>query len=145
MRADKLFKDLNIGQTDVLYGVKLLGNIVHLCAIRLKNKDLKIITTNHAPERAIARYEDREAIERMFSCLKSRGFNLEDTHMTNLAKLERLLGVVTIAFWWAYKLGDYIDEKKPIARKPHGRRIRSIFKTGFVYLRNLFESIYVIW
>jgi hypothetical protein len=141
MRADKLFKDLNIGQANVLYEVKLLGNIVHLCAIRLKNKELKIIATNHSPERAIARYEDREEIERMFSCLKRRGFNLEDTHMTNPVKLERLLGVVAIAFCWAYKLGDYIDEQKPIARKPHGRRIRSIFKTGFVYLRNLLAGV----
>jgi hypothetical protein len=52
-----------------------------------------------------------------------------------------LLGVVTIAFCWAYKVGDYIDEDQPIERKNHGRRVRSIFKTGFIYLRNLFAGV----
>ena len=75
----------------------------------LKDKTFKIIATNHSSHNAIARYEDREQIERMFSCFKSRGFNLEDTHMTNPAKLERLLGVMTISFCWAYKMGDHID------------------------------------
>ena len=140
-RADKLFKELNIGQTDILRDVEILGNKVNLCVVRIKNKEFTIIATNHYPERAISRYEDREEIERMFSCFKSRGFNLEDTHITDPVKLERLLGVVAIAFCWAYKLGDYIDEKRPIARKLHGRRVRSIFKTGFVYLRNLLADV----
>jgi hypothetical protein len=141
IRADKLFKELNIDQTNVLYDVEILGNKVNLCAIRLKNKEFKIIATNHYPEQAISRYEDREEIERMFSCFKSRGFNLEDTHIVDPSKLERLLGVAAIAFCWAYKMGDYIDDKNPIARKPHGRRIRSVFKTGFVYLRNLLAGV----
>jgi len=141
VRADELFKDLNIAHMTVLNDIDMLGNKTHLCAVRLKDKMLKIIATNHSSHSAIDRYEDREQIERMFSCFKSRGFNLEDTHMTNIAKLERLLGVVTIAFCWAYKMGDHIDFEKNIPRKNHGRRIRSIFKTGFVYLRNLLSGV----
>jgi hypothetical protein len=121
--------------------IEMLGNKTHLCAMRLKDKTFKIIATNHTSHNAIARYEDREQIGRMFSCFKSRGFNLEDTHMTNPAKLERLLGVVTIAFCWAYKMGDHIDSEKSIPRKNHGRQIRLIFKTGFVYLRNLLSGV----
>jgi hypothetical protein len=96
---------------------------------------------HYKPYESITRYEDREQIERMFSCLKRRGFNIEDTHMTDPKKLSMLLGVVTIAFCWAYKMGDYIDEEKEIKRKNHGRRVRSVFKTGHVYLRNLLASI----
>ena len=76
----------------------------------------------------------------MFSCLKSRGFNLEDTHITNSTKLSRLFGIVAIAFCWAYSTGDNIDQNNEIDRKSHGRRVRSIFKTGFVYLRNLLAA-----
>lgn len=141
VRADELFKSLNIGQMTVLNNIEMLGNKTHLCAMRLKDKTFKIIATNHSSHNAIARYQDREQIERMFSCFKSRGFNLEDTHMTNPAKLERLLGVMTIAFCWAYKMGDHIDSEKSIPRKNYGRRIRSIFKTGFVYLRNLLSGV----
>ena len=140
IRADKLFKQLNIGQSTILNSAKILGHETSLCAIRIKKDEFKIIATNHGAEHALDRYEDREQIERMFSCLKRRGFKLEDTHITNKSKLERLLGVVTIAFCWAYKMGDHMDEESPIKRKNHGRRVRSIFKTGFVYLRNLLAS-----
>lgn len=136
-----LFRDLAIGEIEILVNRKVLGQKVNICVERLDSDDYRIIITNHHPENATTRYLEREQIERMFSCLKSRGFNIEDTHITNLDKLERLLGVVTIAFCWAYKVGDYIDEDQPIERKNHGRRVRSIFKTGFIYLRNLFAGV----
>lgn len=37
-------------------------------------------------------------------------------------------------------MGDYVDETKEVKRKNHGRRVRSIFKTGHVYLRSLFAA-----
>ena len=37
-------------------------------------------------------------------------------------------------------MGDYVDETKKVKRKNHGRRVRSIFKTGHVYLRSLFAA-----
>jgi transposase len=136
-----LFAHLLCGESLFLRDKLVLGVVTNIAAIRGANGDIIIVITNTAPEDAIGRYEGREQIERMFSCLKTRGFNLEDTHITDPDKLERLLGVVTIAFCWAYKMGDQIDQCNPTPRKKHGRRIRSIFKTGYVYLANLISGV----
>jgi hypothetical protein len=59
----------------------------------------------------------------MFRAMKSSGFNLEDTHLTDLNRISKLLAVVAIAFVWAYLAG--IDKHlniKPIRIKKHGRR-----------------------
>ena len=141
VRADSLFKDLAINEMTVLENISLLGVVCNISAVRDRKKGLIIIATKHSPHQAVKRYEDREQIERMFSALKTRGFKLESTHIVDPNKLERLVGVIAIAFCWAYKMGDHIDDHKAIPRKKHGRRIRSIFKTGFIYLRNLFANI----
>ena len=138
--AISLLRDMSISEIIVIENRYILGQMVNITAERIDSDDFRIVITNHNPRLATKRYLEREQIERMFSCLKTRGFNIEDTHITNTDKLERLLAVVTIAFSWAYKFGEYLDEEKPIERKNHGRRVRSIFKTGFVYLRNLFTD-----
>ncbi len=50
----------------------------------------------------------RWEIEHMFKALKSSGFNMESTHVTNLDRLDTLLEIITIAFFWAYLTGDYL-------------------------------------
>ena len=59
----------------------------------------------------------RWVIETLFGCLKSRGFNIEDTHITEPAKIEKLLSVVAIAFSFAYKKGELKSKIKPIKIK----------------------------
>jgi transposase len=39
----------------------------------------------------IEEYKVRRQIETMFGCLKSRGFNLEETHLTKPEKIRKLL------------------------------------------------------
>ena len=48
--------------------------------------------------RGIEAYGERWQIETLFGCLKSKGFNLEDTHMTAPAKIDRLMSVLAIGF-----------------------------------------------
>ena len=47
-------------------------------------------------------YKLRWQIETLNRCLKTAGFNLEDTHLTHLERIERLLAMVCIAVVWAY-------------------------------------------
>jgi len=71
----------------------------------------------------------------LIRCLKSSGFNLENTHFTHIDRLEKLILLVMIAFVWCNKIGDYIDsEIKSIIIKSHGRRAVSVFKSGLDYL-----------
>jgi hypothetical protein len=83
----------------------------------------------------VAYYKQRWQIETLFKGMKSSGFNIKDTHITDLDRLEKLISLVMIAFVWCYKLGDYIDEYvKRICVKKYGRRAVSVFKCGLDYL-----------
>lgn len=83
----------------------------------------------------MAYYKQRWQIETLFKGLKSSGFNIEDTHVTDLERLEKLFSLTMIAFLWCYKIGDYLDENiRKIKIKKHGRRAVSVFKYGLDYL-----------
>ena len=67
---------------------------------------------------------------------KSRGFNLEDTHMTAPEKIEKLLFVLAIAFCWSYKIGVIKDVERAIPKKKHGRPFKSLFRVGLDCFRS---------
>ena len=56
---------------------------------------LHLVSNSFHGEEALALYKLRWGIEQLFSHLKKRGFNLEDTHMTDTKKL---FALVTQAF-----------------------------------------------
>ena len=89
-----------------------------------------IVVSNKTFRNAIDLYLRRWEIETLFGCLKSRGFRMEDTHMTKPEKIEKLLFVLAIAFYWSYKVGVVKDAEKPIPKKTHGRLSKSLFRLG---------------
>ena len=95
---------------------------------RLKNNDLLVLATNTLPKAALTRYRQRWGIECLFANLKSRGFNLEQTHLTNPAKLETLIALLAIAMALAAKAAATTKTKIPI--KTHGRKAYSLFALG---------------
>jgi hypothetical protein len=71
----------------------------------------------------------------MFKGLKSAGFNLEETHLTDLTRISKLISVISVAFIWAYRVGIYRNEKiTPIKIKNHGRKAYSFFKYGLIFI-----------
>jgi hypothetical protein len=62
--------------------------------------------------------------------LKSKGFNFEGTHITKPERIEKLLVLLTIAFYWAHKTEECKHEKKPIEIKKHGLKAVSYFRYG---------------
>ena len=67
-----------------------------------------------------------------------KNFNLEDTHVTQMDRIEKLVLLVMLAFVWCYKIGDYIDTNiKAIRIIKHGSRTLSIFKYGLDYLSRI--------
>ena len=59
-----------------------------LSVLRLKDGQLLIVASNRISENAIDIYGKRWEIETLFSCLKRRGFNLEDTRVTNQKRIK---------------------------------------------------------
>ena len=73
--------------------------------------------------------------------LKSRGFNLEETHLTHPERLHLLMGVLALCLLWGLLLGSEMHEKKPIKIKKHGRRAISIFRRGLDQLIHLINNV----
>ena len=142
VKARELFRDLKPGQSRVLSGPRRLSGArkpkaqpVFVAALHLKTGELLIVVTNDAPEQALAIYAQRWEIETLFAALKTRGFNLQDTHMTDPERVSKLLAVLATAFCWAHKVGDWLHEAKPIRLKTHQRPAKSIFRYGFEQIR----------
>jgi hypothetical protein len=57
------------------------------------------------PQHALKIYRQRWKIETLFAALKTRGFNLEATHMTDPVKLSTLIAILAMAAGVAYKTG----------------------------------------
>ena len=54
-------------------------------------------------------YRKRWEIETLFAALKSRGFGLEDTHMTGSNRIWKLLGMLALTYSWTRIIG--LDRK----------------------------------
>lgn len=119
--------------------VELHGEKVYLSGKKTINKEGKmeflIIVSFNKPEQALVFYKQRWSIETLFRSLKTSGFNIEDTHVTDLNRLEKLFSLAMIAYIWCYKIGEYLDENVlEIKLKTHGRKAVSVFKHGLDYL-----------
>jgi hypothetical protein len=97
-----LFWSLKAGETHRLDGVRKMNGVDgYLSALRLPDGKLLIVAAGNDSDHAIENYAHRWQIKTLFSCLKSRGFNFEDTHVTDRRRIKRLLVVAVIAFCWA--------------------------------------------
>lgn len=109
---------------------------VQLAAKRIASGEWLLVMTNATrPRRALQTYRRRWAVECLFGDAKTRGLNLEDTHLTDPAKIDTLTAVLTLAITWVYKAATFTMGMQAIARNAHGRRQKSWFRTGFDALR----------
>jgi hypothetical protein len=117
--------------------VYLDNTLVYISIVRLKGNEYLIIASYNNQQKAIENYRDRWQIETMFKAFKTNGFNVEDTHLRNIERIDKLVALVCIAFVWAYKVGlnKHLYEKE-IPIKKHGRRAYSIFKYGIRVIKD---------
>ena len=131
-----MFNHLKYGQSEYQMRIYYVnGQLCYLSGARLKNQDgkveLQIIVSYNKPQEAISSYKERWQIETAFRAMKTSGFNIEDTHLADIDRIERLFAIMTIAFVWAYIVGIYKDAYiKPIRILKNGRRAKSFFKYG---------------
>lgn len=93
------------------------------------------------PEKASTFYRKRWSTETMFAALKSRGFRLEETHLTEPDRVNRLIGLLALAFAWARLVGELrASRDDPPPRKSHGRRQWSVFRYGLDALTRLLTT-----
>ena len=93
-------------------------------------------------ETLIPIYSMKWEIENLFQAFKGRGFNLEKTHLAGANKISKLIALISIAFVWAHKIGEYKDANiKAIPRKKHGRLQYSYFRYGLDMVINAIQKI----
>ena len=123
--------------------VQIKGCWVYLSGLKFVNQKgqiefLIIASFDKTPE-TLDFYRQRWQIETMFKAFKTTGFNLEDTHLTDYERLDKLLIITALAFIWAYKVGIYRhNEIQNIKIKKHGRFAKSIFTYGLEWLAKVF-------
>ena len=78
--------------------VYLNNQLCYLSASKVKDKEgkpeLQIVISFNKPDDAMEIYKERWQIETAFRALKTSGFNIEDTHLTEIERIEKLLALV---------------------------------------------------
>jgi len=137
-----LFRNLAIHKKMVLRKPRLIcGHKLYISGMRLLDGDYLILVTPEFNSKSIEDYAKRWEIETLFGCLKTRGYNFEDTHLTKPERIDKLLAILAIAFAWAHIIGEWFHEQKPLKIKNHGRLIKSIFRHGLSKLRNVLANL----
>lgn len=138
---------LKAGERLVLKGWWRIGSCekdasppVRIVVLRLKTGELLSIASRSRPQHALAIYRKRWKVESLFAALKTRGFNLEATHMAKTEKTSMLMALLAMAASIACKVGLWTLAGKQRRRKTHGRAARSLFAFGRDALRKLFAS-----
>ena len=114
--------------------------LVRIVILRLKTGELLIIASRSRPQHALNIYRQRWRIETLFAALKTRGFNLEATPMTDPAKLSTLIAILAMAAGVAHKTGLWALGGRLRRCEGHGRPARSLFALGLDALRKLRAS-----
>ena len=144
IKAFVMFADLKCNQHRILHRIyRVNGQECYLSASKVKDKDgkpeLQIIISYNQPQDAKAAYRERWQIEMCFKSLKTSGFNIEDTHLTDLDRIKKLFNIVMLAFAWAYIVGVFVDNNvKTIRILNNGRRAKSYLKYGLEFITNIF-------
>ena len=141
-KAKRLFKGLGVNdQRHHRQPVTVHGQSCCLSAGRSPKGELLIVATNRAPENAVPIYLRRWEIENLFSALKSKGFRFEDTHVTQLPRLNTLMNILAIGFAWMHRIGEWVAEIKPIRWKMYKNKQRHPQSTFFRYGLDFFREL----
>lgn len=120
---------------------KVFGQSVYFAAKRIpkgREKYLAVISHGFQGDEALALYWQRWGIETLFGHLKKRGYQFEDTHLTKRKRVEKLFGVLAVAFALCHRQGRELEQQTgKVERKKHGYRAKSVFRKGFESLHQM--------
>ena len=108
--------------------VQIGSNHLYLSGIKTISKDgikFVIIASYNREHNALIKYKEQWQIETIFKAMESSGFNMEDTHLTDINRLSKMIGVICIAFIWAYQAGIFRHENEKPIRDRKSTRLNS--------------------
>ena len=123
-------------QTTLYDGVTV--NLV--CHRPAHGQPILLITNRTDLKQVRTLYGQRWTIETTFACLKSRGFNLQETHLTHPQRLHLLLGLLAWTLLWTLLVGLQLQQTKPSPIKKHGRKAISLCRRGLDQLTQIIHQ-----
>jgi hypothetical protein len=136
------------GQFRVLDGNRVVGG-AESTEVRVGTKHLEegsflvLAAREVDPESMFELYRQRWDIETLFAALKSRGFDLEATHLTEPDRIRKLLGVVALTYSWTRIVGlDRENREGPPRECANGYPEKSLFRYGLDRLKELLTNWY---
>lgn len=139
IHASKMLKTMKVGERAEFQRRRRLWNqSVFVAVCRKEDGDNVIVVSSERSGQILFEYSRRWQIETLFGCLKTRGFRLEDTHLTRGERISSLLSLLTLATVWGLLAGEIAARRTPPKIKKHGRPEKSIFRLGLETLRNCF-------
>jgi len=141
LKITRLFS-LQMNEIMILNQPRLIWELsVYIGAFRTKDGFVLIISDKHTPT-LVKDYVRRWEIETLFGCLKSKGFNMEDTKLKDIERLSKLFILLTLTFIWCYKVGEWSNEKDPIRICTHKRPAQNLFRRGLDVLSRIVLNSY---
>ena len=115
------------------------GQRLYFAGTRSNEAELVIIISNQSlGVKILEIYKNRWTIELMFANCKTNGFNLEDTHLKDLRRIESLFAVVASALALVFLVER---KEEALCPTPYKKSIKapafSTFRRGFDFLRKL--------
>ncbi|GGL95591.1 hypothetical protein GCM10010840_37040 [Deinococcus aerolatus] len=109
---------------------------MQVVATRSPAGDLVAIATDFSVWDTCVLYRARWTVKYTFASLKVRGFDLERTGITRPERLERLFGLVILAWVSCLRVGVWLQAQGPVKVKAHGRAAISLVRYGVERLCN---------
>lgn len=141
IKASHLFNQYRANE--FIYYPKIVyvnGQLCYLSGCKLDNSggrlDFLIIVSFNKPEKALYHYKERWQIEICFKAMKSSRFDIKNTHLKDIQRIEKLILLIMIAFVWCYKVRDTSTSNKTYSNKNNERMAKSIFKHGLSFIEN---------
>ncbi len=137
----RLFADLPVQHQRILRKPRpIYGHSLYLSALRLAEEYVIVVRFQQGAW-GLEHYRPRWGIECLFAALKSRGFDFEDTHLNQAERIEKLIALLALAVAWAFLVGLWLAQHKPLKIKKHGRKEQSLFRYGADHLQYILLNI----
>lgn len=115
--------------------------------IEEENDYLIVFTNDPNPccgKQILKQYRGRWTIEVSFQCMKGRGFNVENSHMSKPERIEKLIAIIAVAMTWACLSGKwYNDNIRTIPIRNHGYKAKSFFRAGLDFWDKSWTKLYL--
>lgn len=138
---ERFFKDLKVGQIRTLHNMFLGENKLVQCSLsfkRLSKDEVLVLAHSENVKHPLRTYKGRWRIETLFKDLKSNGFNIEATAVTDPQRLTSLLSIAFLAVAIIQSNGIRQSLENKPRRKKHGYAAKSIFRLGLEFIiRNI--------